>query len=331
MPSALPGPLGRQGRGAAAADRPADQDRSRGAARLRQGRPRRDRDRPGAAGDVRDDDPVQAARRVARRHDAGQADRGARPARAGCRASPTSGCRRSATASTCSRPASRARSASRSPARTSPRSTRVAAQIERVGQGRAGRVVGARRARSPAGATSTSTIDRAAAARYGLNVADVQSVVVGGDRRRERRRDDRGPRALPDQRALPARAPRFAADAARAADRDRQAARRSRCRPSRRSRIADGPPMLRSENARLSGWIYVDIRGRDLRSVGHRRADGGRRARSSCRRATRCHWSGQFEYLERATKRLKLVVPVHAGDHLRAALPARSAASARPR
>src|SRR5207253_682596 len=32
-------------------------------------------------------------------------------------------------------------------------------------------------------------------------------------------------------------------------------------------RITDGPPMLRSENARLSGWVYVDIRGRDLRSA----------------------------------------------------------------
>ena len=32
-------------------------------------------------------------------------------------------------------------------------------------------------------------------------------------------------------------------------------------------RIDDGPPMLRSENARLSGWVYVDIRGRDLRSA----------------------------------------------------------------
>ena len=31
--------------------------------------------------------------------------------------------------------------------------------------------------------------------------------------------------------------------------------------------IEEGPPMLRSENARLSGWVYVDVRGRDLRSV----------------------------------------------------------------
>ena len=59
--------VGGQGGRAAAADRPADQDRARGAKRVRQGRPRRDRHRPGAAGDVRDHDPVQAARAMARR------------------------------------------------------------------------------------------------------------------------------------------------------------------------------------------------------------------------------------------------------------------------
>ena len=32
-------------------------------------------------------------------------------------------------------------------------------------------------------------------------------------------------------------------------------------------RITDGPPMLRSENARLAGFVYVDIRGRDLKSA----------------------------------------------------------------
>src|SRR6266852_6062159 len=32
-------------------------------------------------------------------------------------------------------------------------------------------------------------------------------------------------------------------------------------------RIADGPPMLKSENARPAGWIYVDLPGRDLRSA----------------------------------------------------------------
>ena len=53
----------RQGRRVAAADRPPHQDRAGGGERVRQGRPRRDRHRPGAAGDVRDHHPVQAARR----------------------------------------------------------------------------------------------------------------------------------------------------------------------------------------------------------------------------------------------------------------------------
>jgi Cu(I)/Ag(I) efflux system membrane protein CusA/SilA len=72
--------------------------------------------------------------------------------------------------------------------------------------------------------------------------------------------------------------------------------------------IVDGPPMLKSENARLSGWVYVDIRGRDLRS-----------AVQDMQHAVAEHvkvppgysvsWSGQFEFLERAAARLKVVVP----------------------
>ena len=77
------GAVGAEGGRAAAADRPHDQDRARGRARVRQGRPRRDRHRPGAAGDVRDHDPAQTPRAVACRHDAGQADRGTRSRGAG--------------------------------------------------------------------------------------------------------------------------------------------------------------------------------------------------------------------------------------------------------
>ncbi|MGE0665781.1 MAG: efflux RND transporter permease subunit [Sphingomonadales bacterium] len=75
-----------------------------------------------------------------------------------------------------------------------------------------------------------------------------------------------------------------------------------------RIKVADGPAMIRSENARPSGWVYVDVRGRDLSSVV-----------SDMQNAVTDHvqmppayalsWSGQFEYLERATARLKLVVP----------------------
>jgi Cu(I)/Ag(I) efflux system membrane protein CusA/SilA len=72
--------------------------------------------------------------------------------------------------------------------------------------------------------------------------------------------------------------------------------------------LQDGPPMLRSENARLSGWVYVDVRGRDLRSVvDDLQAAVAKRVALPAGYAV--SWSGQFEYLERATERLKVVVP----------------------
>jgi Cu(I)/Ag(I) efflux system membrane protein CusA/SilA len=73
-------------------------------------------------------------------------------------------------------------------------------------------------------------------------------------------------------------------------------------------RIVDGPPMLRSENARLSGWVYVDLRGRDLssavREMQQRVAD-----QVKLPAGYSIAWSGQFEYLERAQARLAIVVP----------------------
>jgi len=73
-------------------------------------------------------------------------------------------------------------------------------------------------------------------------------------------------------------------------------------------RVSDGPPMLKSENARLTGWIYVDIRGRDLGSVV---ADAQRVVAREVKLppGISIAWSGQFEFLERARARLALVVP----------------------
>jgi Cu(I)/Ag(I) efflux system membrane protein CusA/SilA len=73
-------------------------------------------------------------------------------------------------------------------------------------------------------------------------------------------------------------------------------------------RINDGPPMLKSENARLSGWVYVDIRGRPLTSVVH---DMQRAVAKEVKLPAgySIAWSGQFEYLERAAAKLKIVVP----------------------
>lgn len=73
--------------------------------------------------------------------------------------------------------------------------------------------------------------------------------------------------------------------------------------------IVDGPPMLRSENARLNGWIYVDIQDRDL---GGYVAEAQARVREavSLPPGYALAWSGQYQYLERARARLLQVVPL---------------------
>ena len=73
-------------------------------------------------------------------------------------------------------------------------------------------------------------------------------------------------------------------------------------------RITDGPPMLKSENARLSGWVYVDIRSRDLKSAV---TDMQRAVAKEVKLPPgySVSWSGQFEFLERAQAKMKVVVP----------------------
>jgi copper/silver efflux system protein len=72
--------------------------------------------------------------------------------------------------------------------------------------------------------------------------------------------------------------------------------------------VTDGPPQIRSENARLNGWVYVDISGRDLGSYVEQ-AQKLVAERVKLPPGYSIVWSGQFEYLERATQKLKLVVP----------------------
>ena len=69
-----------------------------------------------------------------------------------------------------------------------------------------------------------------------------------------------------------------------------------------------GPPSIRTENALLSAYIYVDIRGRD---IGGYVADAQRAVRQqvSFKPGYYITWSGQFEYMERARARLVIVVP----------------------
>ncbi len=151
-------------------------------------------------------------------------------------------------------------------------------------------------------------VDRLASARHGLSVADVQAVVstaIGGDnigeviQGRERYPINvRYPREVRDSLERLRQLPFLTDKGAQLLLQD-----------VARISVEDGPPMLRSENARLSGWVYVDVRGRDLRSVvNDMQIAVAKQVVLPAGYAVA--WSGQFEYLERATERLKLVVPV---------------------
>jgi copper/silver efflux system protein len=73
--------------------------------------------------------------------------------------------------------------------------------------------------------------------------------------------------------------------------------------------IVDGAPMLKSENARLNGWTFVDIRGRDLGSwIGEAREVV--REQVALPAGYSLTWSGQYEYMARAQARLNQVVPL---------------------
>ena len=151
------------------------------------------------------------------------------------------------------------------------------------------------------------TINRDAAARFGLNIADVQSVVasaIGGENVGE---TVEGLQRFPINVRYP-RELRDSVDKLRRLSFVTERGARPLLGDVATITLSDGPPMLRSENARLSGWVYVDIRGRDLKSA----VQDMQRAVASQVQLTPGYavsWSGQFEYLERATAKLKVVVP----------------------
>jgi Cu(I)/Ag(I) efflux system membrane protein CusA/SilA len=183
---------------------------------------------------------------------------------------------------------------------------RIAAEIERIVKPLPG-VSSALAERLSGGRYIDVNINRDMAARYGLNIADVQSVVsaaIGGDNIGETIEglqrfpiNVRYPREFRDSverlRLLPVLTARGA---------------QIRLGDVATIRIDDGPPMLRSENARLSGWIYVDIRGRDMSSVVSEMQQAVARE-VKLPAGYSVSWSGQFEYMERASAKLKVVVP----------------------
>ncbi len=150
-------------------------------------------------------------------------------------------------------------------------------------------------------------IDRAAASRYGLNIANVQAIVsgaIGGDNVGQTVEglarypiSVRYPRDLRDSleglRALPILTP---------------GGQQITLGTVAKLQIAEGPPMLKTENGRPSTWVYIDVRGRDLASVvGDLQRTVARDVKLSP--GVSIAYAGQFEYLQRAVERLKLVVP----------------------
>ena len=73
-------------------------------------------------------------------------------------------------------------------------------------------------------------------------------------------------------------------------------------------RIEDGPPMIKSENARLNGWIYVDIGDVDLGSYVNA-AQKAVAEQVDLPSGYSITWSGQYEYMERAKQHLAVVIP----------------------
>jgi len=151
-------------------------------------------------------------------------------------------------------------------------------------------------------------IDRKAASRFALNIADVQEVVrtaIGGmniattveglERYPINLRYPRDVRdSLEELRNLPMMTPTGAhIPLAEVAD----------------IRIEDGPGMIKTEDARLNGWIYVDIEGRDLGSYV---AEAQQVVADNVMLPAgySVSWSGQYEFMLRAIERLSTVVPI---------------------
>ncbi len=162
--------------------------------------------------------------------------------------------------------------------------------------------------RSAGGRYIQVDIDRTAAARFGLNIADLQEIMrtaVGGmdisetveglERYPVNLRYPIDYRDSPEAlRLLPVVTPGGATLALG------EVANIS---------VVDGPPMIKSENARPNGWVFVDIQGVDL---GTYVASAKKVVADQVELPPgySISWSGQFQYMERANERLRLVVPV---------------------
>ncbi|RQW62627.1 efflux RND transporter permease subunit [Vibrio viridaestus] len=154
----------------------------------------------------------------------------------------------------------------------------------------------------------TVDIKRRMAARYGLNIADVQQVIataIGGMNVSESVEglerypiNVRYPQEYRDSVEKLKDLPLVTSNGARIPLSD-----------VADIRYEDGPPMIKTENARPNGWVFVDINDRDLGSYVE---EAKARVAQELVLPTgySIAWTGQYEYLERAKQRLNIVVPI---------------------
>ncbi|MFT7305901.1 MAG: Cu(I)/Ag(I) efflux system membrane protein CusA/SilA [Candidatus Azotimanducaceae bacterium] len=154
----------------------------------------------------------------------------------------------------------------------------------------------------------TVDIDRVAAARYSLNIADVQSVIgsaIGGVNITQSVEglerypvNIRYPQRYRDSVESLAQLPIVTQEGAQIALGD-----------VANIRIDSGPPGIKSENARITGWTYVDIENVDVGSyVEEARATVSKNVTLPA--GYSLTWSGQYEYMVRAQERLSLLAPL---------------------
>jgi Cu(I)/Ag(I) efflux system membrane protein CusA/SilA len=153
-------------------------------------------------------------------------------------------------------------------------------------------------------------IDRAAAARYGLNVQDVQEVILsalGGQTLTMTVEGlERYPvnlRYLQDYRENITALNRILIPAMNGAQ--------IPMAHVAKIRIHQGPDMIKSEGARRTSWVYVDIRDIDVGAY-IKKAKEAVAAHLKLPPGYTLVWSGQFEYMERAREKLQIIIPITA-------------------
>ena len=183
---------------------------------------------------------------------------------------------------------------------------RIAGEVERAVKNVPG-VTSAFAERLTGGRYIDVDINRARADRYGLNIADVQAIVssaIGGENIGQ---TIEGLERFPINVRYP-RETRDSVEKLRDLPMLTERGAQIRLGDVADIRISDGPPMLKSENARLSSWVYIDLHGRALSSA-VRDMQRAVAQQVHLPAGYSLSWSGQFEFLARATAKLKIVVP----------------------